>query len=936
MRTKPQSTHYFLQGGGEMGALMRHTDWIKTGLGEPEEWPQSLQTAVSMMLENKVGMYIAWGQDFIQLYNDAYRPILGSTKHPQALGISSRETFIEIWHIIGPMFEDVMKGKAVGFPDFMLPLNREGFVEKCYFDFSYSPLRKEDGEVGGVLVTVIETTQRRKTEDELKKSEERFRTMADNIPNLAWMADSEGWIFWYNKKWYEYTGTTPQQMEGWGWQSVHDPAALPFVMERWKASLQTGNPFEMVFPMKGADGKFRQFLTRVLPVKDAEGNIYQWFGTNTDISLQNETEALLKESEEKIRSIVQSAPFPIGVYKGEDLIIELANPSIIETWGKGNDVIGRSYKEILPELDNQEIFKQLSDVIKTGIAFHAKNRRVDLVVNNKLQSYYFNYSFTPLFDASGKVYGVINTGADVTDLNLAKIKLEEAQDKAQLAIDSAQLGVYEIIYATDEMFTDRRFKEIWGVGPTVKRHEYAAVIHPDDLPVRRKAHDDSLKTGNLYYQARVIWKDHSVHWVRVTGKISYNDNKQPEKLLGVIQDVTSYVLAQKQAEESERNLRQTILQAPVAMCILRGPDHVVELANDRMYELWGKPAAELSNKPIFVGLPEAKDQGFEKLLHDVYTTAVPFFANEVPINLPRAGEIKQIYINFLYEPYHETDGTVSGVIAVAVDVTEQTNATKKIEQMVAERTSQLATANQKLQKSNEELAQFAYIASHDLQEPLRKISTFTQMLENSIGDKIDEHTKNYVHKIITASNRMNTLIRDVLTYSQLVKENELFEPVNLNTVIESIITDYDLLIEQKKATIEFNGLPVIEAVPMQMAQLFGNLVGNALKFTRADVNPLIRITAEKVSEEEIKSLGLAAGLDYYGIKVSDNGIGFKPEHAEQIFNIFQRLHRKSEFEGTGIGLAMCKKIALNHKGNINANGSSANGAVFTVFLPLKQ
>src|SRR3954471_9767375 len=149
-----------LRGGGEMGALMRSIDWSKTGVGPVEAWPQSLRTALSILLETGFPMYIAWGKDFTQFYNDGYRPILGSTKHPSAMGIGTRETFAEIWHIIGPMFEGVMRGNPVTFNDFHLPLERHGFVEECYFFFSYSPIREEAGQVGGVLVTVTETTER--------------------------------------------------------------------------------------------------------------------------------------------------------------------------------------------------------------------------------------------------------------------------------------------------------------------------------------------------------------------------------------------------------------------------------------------------------------------------------------------------------------------------------------------------------------------------------------------------------------------------------------------------------------------------------------------------------------------------------------------------------------------------------------------------------
>src|SRR3954462_9745339 len=143
-----------------MGALMRTIDWSKTPVGPVEQWPQSLRTALSILLETGFPMYIAWGKEFTQFYNDGYRPILGSTKHPAAMGISTRETFAEIWNIIGPMFEGVMRGTPVFVNDFLLPLDRHGFAEECYFVFSYSPIRQEDGNVGGVLVTVTETTER--------------------------------------------------------------------------------------------------------------------------------------------------------------------------------------------------------------------------------------------------------------------------------------------------------------------------------------------------------------------------------------------------------------------------------------------------------------------------------------------------------------------------------------------------------------------------------------------------------------------------------------------------------------------------------------------------------------------------------------------------------------------------------------------------------
>ena len=169
--TSESGSSTVLSGGGEMGALMRSIDWSTTAVGPVDAWPQSLRTALSILLETGFPMYIAWGRDYTQFYNDGYRPILGSTKHPMAMGAGTRETFAEIWDIIGPMFQGVMEGRATNVVDFMLPLDRHGFAEECYFIFSYSPIREESGRVGGVLVTVTETTARVVGERRLKTTQ---------------------------------------------------------------------------------------------------------------------------------------------------------------------------------------------------------------------------------------------------------------------------------------------------------------------------------------------------------------------------------------------------------------------------------------------------------------------------------------------------------------------------------------------------------------------------------------------------------------------------------------------------------------------------------------------------------------------------------------------------------------------------------------------
>lgn len=233
--------------------------------------------------------------------------------------------------------------------------------------------------------------------------------------------------------------------------------------------------------------------------------------------------------------------------------------------------------------------------------------------------------------------------------------------------------------------------------------------------------------------------------------------------------------------------------------------------------------------------------------------------------------------------------------------------------------------------SNNELEQFAYIASHDLQEPLRKIITFSSLLGEKLTD-LDSVSRLYFSKIIASSKRMTVLINDVLDYSRIARTKEDFTPIDLNEIVENVKSDFELLIQQKQAVLEISPLPVVKGDRLQMMQLFSNLISNALKFCKT--TPLIKITSSNLSLQEIQeNYKLDGSSGYTKITVSDNGIGFEPEYSEQIFKIFKRLHGNSEYNGTGIGLALCKKIAENHSGVISASGKPDQGATFTIIIP---
>jgi PAS domain S-box-containing protein len=408
-------------------------------------------------------------------------------------------------------------------------------------------------------------------------------------------------------------------------------------------------------------------------------------------------------------------------------------------------------------------------------------------------------------------------------------------------------------------------------------------------------------------------------------------------------DVTEKVLAKRQLEESERNLRHVIEQSPVAMCLFRGPKFVVELSNERMFDIWGRSKEEIIGKPIFEGLPEAKDQGFEEALERVYTTGETFSAYEVPVSLPRNGQLQTVFLNYVYEPIRNGEGYIYGIVAVGIEVTDLVQARQKIEDVVAQRTRELAEANKALQHSNGELArsnknleEFAYAASHDMKEPIRKIHVFSDRLKESFAGNLSATQQHYFDRLKSGAQRMSTLIDDLLSFSQVNVLPIEMQPVDLNDIITQVLQDMEIGIEEKGAIVQIDKLPVINGYPRQLQQAFQNLLGNALKFHKPDEPPRITISSCTVEGSDLPvTLGDNSGQNsYYLIEVADNGIGFKEEEKEKIFNLFTRLHGNAEYKGTGIGLSIVRKIAENHNGFVIAKGESSKGATFQMYLPV--
>ncbi|SFF37269.1 sensor histidine kinase [Spirosoma endophyticum] len=535
------------------------------------------------------------------------------------------------------------------------------------------------------------------------------------------------------------------------------------------------------------------------------------------------------------------------------------------------------------------------------------------------------------------------------------------------ALRSAGLGVWEIDPKTNQVLWDKRCQALVGLenDNPIPFEEAIQYIHPDDLTRVLAAIQWAMTAqsgGHFDETYRTQGADQgALRWVRFWGQAHFSPAGDVHRFSGIAQEITQHVVAQQALIESEQLLKNLVLGAPIGISILNAADLVIETVNDAFMEVAGKSYEQLMGQPYWVPFAEAAPY-FADALDRVAREGVPFSINETPLVLIRHGKEELIYVTFVYMPLSDSAGQVKKIAVWVLENTHQVTERRKVEELVQQRTEELAATNEELSatneeleahneeyavlneeleeanslliRSNENLQQFAYVASHDLQEPLRKIQQFGDLLRtrytDSVGDELD-----YIQRMQVAASRMSTLIKDLLDFSRISTRREANGLVSLDKVIRQVLSTLELTIAETGAQVSLEPLPTVMGDASQLNQLFQNLLSNALKFRRPGISAHISVKASWLAAEHLPE-GLKyqrRAIAYHQIDVQDNGIGFDEKYLDRIFQVFQRLHGKSEYAGTGIGLAICEKVVANHGGAITATSQPGQGATFTIYLP---
>jgi PAS domain S-box-containing protein len=933
MKAKEKIVPAFLTGGGEMGQLIRAFDWSTTAIGTPDTWPQSLRIAVRIMLDCPFGMYIAWGNDYIQMYNDGYRPILGATKHPQALGISTPKSFAEIWPTIGPMFEGVMQGKPVGLTDFVVHLDRNGFLEECVFDFSYSPIRLEDGKVGGVLTTVIETTEKVKAVKALKESESRFQNLVREANvGIIVLSGEEMRVGVVNEAYCQLIGLNTNDLLGKPLFDMIPDGEVNFrpILNKVRVSGESLYLYDQPYSVIMHGEKIEGYLNVVYQAyKETDGTITGVIALCQDVSEIIKSRKRIEESEAKFKMLSETIPHMVWTAT-PDGKKNFFNKYFQEYTGLSFEELKDNgwHKIICPD-DLERELTHWRHIIQMGEEFKIEKR---VRHHNGTYRWHICHSI-PQKNAAGEITEWIGTNTEIEEQKKFAEELETSvkertyqlhiqNETFKQAEESSLQGNYSFNLTTGQLaYSDNLFRLI-GYEPNEfepSLEEFSKHVHPEDRDYVNRAAEEVLagKKADAWHY-RMTTKNGALINIKGTGRVIESGD---EKLLvGTLQDVTKEFELNKELQEKEAYRQQIIHNAPDAVIVIN-EHNIITLWNPKTEEIFGWKAEEvlgsdLTNTIVPLQYRQRHREGMKRFLKTgearilnktLELTALNKEGKEFPISLTISQATQQgnkLFIAFLR------------------DIT------------LEKRTIELAISNQALLKANAALEQsqklsekllkqkdeFISIASHEMKTPLTTAKGYTELLLLSLSE--ENQSVLYATKANKAIDRLQDLVTELLDASK-IQNGQLNYNIglfDLNKMLDETIENIQHSTKTHRIQKAGTFSSQITGDRNRLQQVLINLLTNAVKYSPSADKVLVKI---KEQEGKIQ------------VSVQDFGIGMPGKDLNKIFDRYYRVEEHAvHFQGLGIGLYISHNIIERHNGELWAESEPGKGSTFYFTLPL--
>ena len=816
------------------------------------------------------------------------------------------------------------KGNII-WTDVSTTLERDGIGNPLYF-----------------ITVIIDITKIKKTSEKLRISEDRYRSYIELTGQIAWVTNPNGEVVEDIPYFRQFTGLSYDQVKGSGWASALHPDDIAKTIEIWNNAVSARSSYETEYRVKRHDGVYRNLLAKGSPVFDKNDEILEWVGVCIDITERKQIEETIKNNEKRFRELIESLPQLFWTCRVDGPCDYLSKQWVDYTGFPEEEQLGYRWLEQLHPEDRDKTVSDWMEKVKTGSSFDIEFR----IRKSDGIYHWFKTRAVPMHDADGNIIKWFGSNTDLDEIIKARDQLKAFSKELEQKVDErtkelqrskillnetgrlAKVGGWEIDLVENTLYWSETTHEIHEVEPGfVPNVELGINFYaPEAIPVISKCIESAIKHGMPFdEELELITAKKNRIWVRTVGK-AYRENGEIVKIGGMIQDINERKLAEMESLRKSEQLQllsnelETIIDSIPGLVFYKDTKNRYIRVNKYICD-----AHKMSKKQL---------EGIN--LNDLYPREQAQAYYQDDLQVIRSGQSKinidepwgNRWVSTSKIPYLNDTGEVIGVIGVSMDVTERKLAEEELkkhrdhlEELVNERTMELDNAIIGLKRSNQELEQFAYVASHDLQEPLRMVSSYTQLLERRYKDQLDQDARDFIFFAVDGANRMQHLINDLLDYSRVTTRGKPFVKLDLSTVLGHAIANLQKKVQETGALIVNDDLPFVYGDEVQLVRVFQNLLDNAMKFRGADP-PRINVSAKTID-------------DKIQISITDNGIGIDKIYSDRVFTIFQRLHTKVEYPGTGIGLAICKRTIERHGGKIWFESEPGKGTTFYFTLNFK-